>query len=66
MNWLLRRYRLIRLKCHAYVLEAQVGHAAELLEAHQQRLRVALSELGQVRRRIIAAEDPQTLLTKVA
>ncbi len=66
VNTLLRKFRLIRLKVRGYILEAQVEDAAELLENHQIRLRLALSELGQIRRRIIAAEEPEVLLRKAA
>lgn len=64
MNWLLRKYRLLRLKLKCYVLEAQVDHAEELLHDHTRRHRVALRELAAARRRLLALEEPEVLLRR--
>ena len=66
MNWLRRKYRLLKLKCRAYILEAEAEHAEALIADHNQRYRITLVELGQVRRRIIALEEPEVLLRKTA
>ena len=66
INTMLRKFHLMRLKVRGYILEAQIEHASDLLENHQQRLRLALAELGQIRRRILATEEPDVLLRKVA
>lgn len=66
MSWLLRHYRLLRLKFRACVLQAEAEHAEGLLADHQRRYRTTLAELSQVRRRIMALETPEVLLRKIA
>ena len=66
MNELLRRWRLLKLKCRAYVLHAEAEHAEDLLQEHNRRYRRCLYELAQVRRRIMAMEKPEILLKDAA
>ena len=66
MNELLRRWRLLKLKWRAYILQAEVEHAEGLLHDHNRRYRRCLYELAQVRRRIMAMEKPEILLKDAA
>ena len=66
MNELLRRYRLLRLKFRAYVLQAEADHAEELLHDHNRRYRRCSYELAQVKRRIMMLEKPEVLLKDIA
>ena len=66
MTWLHRKWRLLKLKCRAYMLEAQAEHAAELLENHQMRYRILMAELAQVRRHTMALESADVLLRRTA
>ena len=63
---LFRRYQLLKLKCRAYVLQAEVDNAEALLTDHNLRYRNALRDLQQCRRRIIAMEDADILLKRIA
>lgn len=63
---LARKYRLLKLKCRAYVLQAEAEHAEGLLDDHKRRYANTLRELSSVRRRIMVLEEPEVLLRKAA
>ena len=63
---LYRRWQLLKLKMRAYVLQAEVDNAEALLSDHAMRHRNALRDLQQCRRRIIAMEDADILLKRIA
>ena len=66
MNALFRRWKLFKLKCRAFVLQAEADNAEGLLHDHNRRYRNTLRELHQVRNRIALLEEPQVLLRKIA
>lgn len=66
MSWLLRKYRLVRLKCREYVLQAEAEHAQGLMDDHRRRYLNTLRDLRAVRRQIVTIEEPEVLLKHVA
>ena len=62
MNYLLRRFHLLRVKVKAFILQAELDHAEALLSDHERRYQVTLIELLKVRRRIALLEQPEVIL----
>ena len=59
---MIRFYLRMRLRCRAWFLQAQAEHAAALIEDHTRRYKATVYELAKVRRALLMAEEPHTLI----
>lgn len=53
-----RVIRLIKLRCRAYLLEAQAEHAADLIDDHTTRYYALIAELSKTRRQLALLRTP--------
>ena len=62
---MIRAYLRMRLRCRAWFLQAQLEHGVALVEDHSRRVEALALELAKVRRALLMAEEPHTLIKEV-